>query len=71
MIETLSNFVNVSSVRDREAVLVDATQNENKMQVWTQEMTYKTNRKMDELCERMNEKLKTAKNAIKFQQEKL
>ena len=39
MMETLSNFDNVSSVRDREAVLIDPTQNENELQVWTQRVT--------------------------------
>ena len=39
MIETLSIFDNVSSVRGREAALVDPTQNENEMQVWTQKIT--------------------------------
>ena len=39
MTETLSNFDNVSSVRNREAVLIDTTQNENEMQVWTQRVT--------------------------------
>ena len=34
MIETISNFDNVSSVKNREAVLiVDTTQNDNMMQV--------------------------------------
>ena len=36
VIETLNNFDNVSSVRHREAVLIDPTQNENDMKVWTQ-----------------------------------
>ena len=49
MTETLSNFDNASSVRDREAVLIDPTQNENKMQVWTQRVTDNTNKEMAEL----------------------
>ena len=36
MIETFSNFENVSSVKNREAVLIDPTQNDNEMQVWRQ-----------------------------------
>ena len=39
MMETLSNFDNVSSVRDRKAVLFDPTQTENELQVWTQRVT--------------------------------
>ena len=39
MIETLINFDNVSSVRIREAVLFDTTQNVTEMQVWTQRVT--------------------------------
>ena len=57
MIETLSNFDNVSSVRDREAVLIDPTQNENEMQEWTQRVTDNTNKEMAELRKQMNEKL--------------
>ena len=45
MIETLCNFDNVSSVRDKEAVLIDPTQNENEMQVWTQRVTDNTIKK--------------------------
>ena len=43
MTETLRNFDNDSSVRDREAVLIDPRQNENEMQVWTQRVTNNTN----------------------------
>ena len=57
MIETLSNFDNVSSVRSREAVLIDHTQNENEMQVWTQRVTDNTNKEMAELRKELNEKL--------------
>ena len=42
MIETLCNFDNVSSVRDREAVSIDPTQNENELQVRTQRVTDNT-----------------------------
>ena len=56
VIETLSNFGNVSSVRGSETILVDATESENKMQVWTQRMADNTNRKMAELRKQMNEK---------------
>ena len=54
MIETLCIFDNVSSVRDRETVLIDPTQNENETQVWTQRVTRK---KKTELRKEMNEKL--------------
>ena len=36
VIETLSSFANVKSVRDDEAVLHGGSQNENEMQIWTQ-----------------------------------
>ena len=49
IIETLSKFDNVSSVRDRETVLIDPTQNENEMQVWMQRVTNNTKREMAEL----------------------
>ena len=49
IIETLSNFDNVSSVRDRDAVLIDPTQNEKEMQVWTRRVTDNTNKEMTEL----------------------
>ena len=57
MIETPGNFDNISSVRDREAVLIDPTQNENEMQVWTQRVTDNLNKGMAELRKEMNEKL--------------
>ena len=41
MIETFSSFGNVSSVRIREAVSIDFTQNENEMHGWTQRETEK------------------------------
>ena len=44
VIETLSNFQNVSSVRHEEIALDSGTQNENEMQTWTQRITDKTNK---------------------------
>ena len=38
-IETLSNFENVGSFREGETVLVSGSQNEDEMQVWTQQIT--------------------------------
>ena len=49
LIETLGNFDYVSSVRSREAALIDTTQKENEMQVWTQRVTDNTNRELAEL----------------------
>ena len=49
LIETLGNFDYVSSVRNREAALVDTTQKENEMQMWTQRVTDNTNGEMAEL----------------------
>ena len=57
MIETLSSYDNVSSLRDREAALVDPAQNENEMQIWTQIVTDNTNNKMSKLRIELNEKL--------------
>ena len=56
IIETLSNF-DVSSVRNKEAVLIDTTQNKKEMQVWTQRVTDNTNIEMAELINELNEKM--------------
>ena len=58
MIETLSNFDNVSSVRDREDVLIDPTQNEKEMQVWTQRVTHNSNKEMARTKERDERKIR-------------
>ena len=58
VIETLSNFENVSSVRDEEITLDSGTQNENEMQIWTQRITDKTNKEVTNLRKEMDEKLK-------------
>ena len=57
LIETLSNFENVSSVRDEEIALDSGTQNENEMQIWTQRITDKTNKEVTNLRKEMDEKL--------------
>ena len=57
VIETLSNFENVSSVRDEETALDSGTQNENEMQIWTQRITDKTNKEVTNLRKEMDEKL--------------
>ena len=57
VIETLSNFENVSSVRDEEITLDSGTQNENEMQIWTQRITDKTNKEVTNLRKEMDEKL--------------
>ena len=57
VIETLSNFENVSSVRDEEIALDRGTQNENEMQIWTQRITDKTNKEVTNLRKEMDEKL--------------
>ena len=56
VIETSSNFENVNSVRDDEAVLNSGTQNENEMQVWTQRISDKTNKEVANLRIEMYEK---------------
>ena len=61
MIETLSAFDNVSSVRNRETVLIDPTQNENEMHMWTQRVTDNTKREMAGLRKEMNQKLEMKK----------
>ena len=55
--ETLSNFENVSSVRDEEIALDSGTQNENEMQIWTQIMSDKENKEVANLRKDMDEKL--------------
>ena len=57
IIATLSDVDNVSSVRDRESVLIDSTENENEVQVWTQRVTDNTNRELTELRKEMNDNL--------------
>ena len=49
LIETRDTFDYFSSVRNREAALIDTTQNENEMKVWTQRVRYNTYREMAEL----------------------
>ena len=57
VIETLSNFENVSSIRDEEIALDSGTQNENEMQIWTQRISDKTNKEVANLRKEMDEKL--------------
>ena len=57
VIEFLSNFENISSVRDEETALDSGTQNENEMQIWTQRITDKTNKEVTNLRKEMDEKL--------------
>ena len=57
VIETLSNFESVSSVRDEETALDSGKQNENEMQVWTQRIADKTNKEVTNLRKEMVEKL--------------
>ena len=54
VIETLSNFENVISVRDEEIALDSGTQNENEMQLWTQRISDKTNKKVANLRKEMD-----------------
>ena len=65
VIETLSNFENVSSVRDDEAVLNSGTQNENEMQIWTQRISDKTNEEVANLRKEMDEKLEKVLKEMK------
>ena len=65
VIETLSNFENVSSVRDEEIALDSGTQNENEMQVWTQRITDKTNKEVTNLRKGMDEKLENILKEMK------
>ena len=66
VIETLSNFEKVSSVRDEEIALDSGTQNENEMQIWTRRKSDKTNKEVANLRKEMDEKpeklLKEMKN---------
>ena len=57
VIETLSNFENVSSVRDGEIALDSGTQYENEMQIWTQRKSDKTNKEVANLRKEVDEKL--------------
>ena len=57
VIETLSNFENVSSVREEEIALDSGTQNENEMQIWTQRISDKTNKEVANLRKEVDEKL--------------
>ena len=63
-IET-SKFENVDSVREGEAALVSGSQNEDKMQVWTQRITDKTNKEVSDLRKEMNEKLEKMLEEVK------
>ena len=64
-IETLSNFENVGSARKRETPLVNGSENEDEIQVWTQRITEKTNKEVSDLREEMNEKLEKILKAMK------
>ena len=57
VIETPSNFENVSSVRDEEIALDSETQNEYEMQIWTQRISDKTNKEVSNLGKEMDKKL--------------
>ena len=57
MIEIFSIFDHVSSVGYKEAIVIDITQNENKMQAWIQKIADNEVREMPELRTEMNEKL--------------
>ena len=57
VIQNLSNFENVSSVRDEEIALDSGTQNEIEMQFWTQRISDKTNKEVANLRKEMDEKL--------------
>ena len=57
VIETLSNFENVSSVRDEEIALDSGTKNENEMQFRTQRKSDKTNKEVANLRKEMDGKL--------------
>ena len=69
VIETLSNFENVSSVRDEETALDSGTQNENEMQVWTQRIADKTNKEVTNLRKEMDEKLEKILKRCKITEE--
>ena len=57
IIENLSNFENVNTVREGETALVRGSQNEDEIQVWTQRITDMTNRKVSDLRKEIDEKL--------------
>ena len=57
IIENLSNFENVNTVREGETALVRGSQNEDEIQVWTQRITDMTNREVSDLRKEINEKL--------------
>ena len=65
VIETLSNFENVSSVRDEEIALDSGTQNEDEMQIWTQRISDKRNKEVANLRKEMDEKLEKILKEIK------
>ena len=65
VIETLSIFENVSSVRDEEIALDSGTQNESEMQIWTQRISDKTNKEVANLRKEMDEKLEKILKEIK------
>ena len=65
VIETLSNFENVSLFRDEEIALDSGTQNENEMQIWTQRISDKTNKEVANLRKEMDEKLEKILKEIK------
>ena len=65
MIETLSNLNNVSSIRNREAGLIDPTQNENGMQVWAQRVADNTIKEMAALRKEIIEKLEKMMREMK------
>ena len=65
VIEILSNFENVSSVRDEEIALDSGTQNENEMQIWTQRKSDKTNKEVANLRKEMDEKLEKIMKEMK------
>ena len=63
VIETLSNFENVTSTRNEEIALDSGTQNGNEMQICTQRISDKTNEEVANLRKEMDEKiLKEMKN---------
>ena len=66
VIETLSNFENVGSVRNEEIVLDSGTQNENEMQIWTQRASDKTNKEVANLRREMDEKLEKILREMKI-----
>ena len=69
VIETLSNFGSVSSVRNDGAVLDSGTQNENEMQIWTQRISDETNKEVANLRKEMDEKLEKMLKEMKIAEE--